>query len=113
MPVASIQPLPIEPSREILMSGMSMSLDEFALGFEPTPVIPLRASLGVGAPARLGVSILKVARRTGRLTAQMGEWLTRTMRQVVDWSAMRRDYSAATDPSSVPRDGRCRGSGRR
>ena len=30
------------------------------------------ASLGAGAPARVGLSVLKAARKTGRMTAQMG-----------------------------------------
>lgn len=48
------------------------------------------ATLGAGVPARVGLSVLKAARRTGRMTAQMGEYLGRTLRQVVDWSALRR-----------------------
>jgi hypothetical protein len=43
------QPLELEPSRTILASGVSMSSNGFALAYEPGPVIPLRASLGVGA----------------------------------------------------------------
>lgn len=62
-------------------------------------------SAGTAAPARLGVSILKAARRTGRLTAQMGEWLARTMRQVVDLPAIRRAIGGAkvTDPGATVR----------
>ena len=51
------------------------------------------ASLGAGAPARVGLSVLKAARKTGRMTAQMGEWLGRSLREVVDWSALRRAVS--------------------
>lgn len=47
------------------------------------------ASFGAAAPARVGLSVLKAARRTGRISAQMGQWLTRTLRQVVDVSALR------------------------
>ena len=53
-------------------------------------------SVGAAAPARVGVSVLKAARRTGRITAQMGEWLTRTMRQVVDVPALRSALSNAS-----------------
>jgi hypothetical protein len=48
------------------------------------------ATLGTAVPARVGLSVLKAARRTGRMTAQMGEYLGRTLREVVDWSALRR-----------------------
>jgi hypothetical protein len=48
------------------------------------------ASLGTGAPARIGVSVIKAARKTGRLSAQMGEWIGRSVRDVVDWSALKR-----------------------
>ena len=64
-------------------------------------------SLGAGAPARVGVSVLKAARRTGRITAQMGAWLGRTLRQVVDWSALRRAVSDASITRA--RDRRARG----
>jgi hypothetical protein len=48
------------------------------------------ASLGTGAPARVGLSVVKAARKTGRLSAQMGEWIGRSVRDVVDWSALKR-----------------------
>ncbi|HEY7299712.1 MAG TPA: hypothetical protein VH684_17530 [Xanthobacteraceae bacterium] len=47
------------------------------------------ASLGAGAPARLGLTMAKAARRTGSMTARMGEWLGRSVSEVVDWTAMR------------------------
>jgi hypothetical protein len=43
------QPLQLEPSRTILSSGVSMTRNSFALAYEPGPVVPFRASLGVGA----------------------------------------------------------------
>jgi hypothetical protein len=47
-------------------------------------------TLGTAAPARVGVSVIKAARKTGRLSAQMGEWIGRSVRDVVDWSALKR-----------------------
>jgi hypothetical protein len=63
------------------------------------------ASLGAGAPARLGLSVLKAARKTGRMTAQMGEYLGRTLRQVVDWPALKRAASNVkiTEPATSVR----------
>lgn len=54
------------------------------------------ASLGAGAPARVGVSLVKAARKTGRLSARMAEWIGRSLREVVDWSALRRAAANAT-----------------
>jgi hypothetical protein len=53
------------------------------------------ATLGTGAPARVGLSVVKAARKTGRLSAQMGEWIGRSVRDVVDWSALKRAGAAS------------------
>jgi hypothetical protein len=47
------------------------------------------ASLGAGAPARVGVSMVKAARRTGSMTARMSDWLGRSVYEIVDWTAFR------------------------
>ncbi|MCC6889079.1 MAG: hypothetical protein IT536_11150 [Hyphomicrobiales bacterium] len=62
-------------------------------------------SLGAGMPARVGVSVLKAARKTGRLTAQMGQYLNRTLREIVDWPALRRAVGQAriTEPATTAR----------
>ena len=54
------------------------------------------ATFGAGTPARVGLSVVKAARRTGRVTAQMAQWLGRTLREVVDWSALRRVAGSAS-----------------
>jgi hypothetical protein len=54
------------------------------------------ATLGAGAPARVGLSIAKAARRTGRMTTQMGEWFGRSVREVVDWAAFKRVVGTAS-----------------
>lgn len=43
------QPLGVDPTRAILGGGVSLSTAGFALAYDPSPVVPLRASLGVGA----------------------------------------------------------------
>ena len=53
------------------------------------------ATVGVGAPVRLGLSIAKAARATGRMSAHMAEWVGRSLREVLDWGR-----SGA--PSGVP-----------
>jgi hypothetical protein len=46
------------------------------------------ASLGAGAPARMGLSLVKAARKTGRISARMADSITRSLRSVVDWNAL-------------------------
>jgi hypothetical protein len=55
------------------------------------------ATIGAGAPARLGLSLLKAARKTGRLAAPMAEWMTRALRQTVDTRA----FGAALGKASI------------
>lgn len=44
---------------------------------------------GVATPARVGVSLAKVARKTGRLSANLAETIGRSLRSVVDWPKLR------------------------
>jgi hypothetical protein len=46
------------------------------------------ATLGGGAPARMGLTLVKAARKTGRLAAPMAAWITRSARGVVDTTAL-------------------------
>ena len=66
------------------------------------------ATLGAVAPARVGLSVVKAARRTGRLSARMSEWMSRSVREVVDWSAMKRAFAGASlaEPALVVRAAR-------
>ncbi|WP_127090745.1 hypothetical protein [Aquabacter cavernae] len=52
------------------------------------------ATLGASAPARAGLTLVKVARRTGRLTASLGTDLTRLARESVDFAALRKGAGA-------------------
>lgn len=63
------------------------------------------ASLGVGSPARVGLSVVKAARKTGRLSARLGDWIGRSMRGVVDWSGLRKGLAGAslTEPAVAVR----------
>lgn len=63
------------------------------------------ASLGAGAPARIGLSVVKAARKTGRLGTSMGEAVARSLRGVVDWSGLRRAMARAslTEPALAVR----------
>lgn len=47
------------------------------------------ATSGVTAPARVGVSVAKVARKTGQLSTELAATLGRSLRSVVDWPKLR------------------------
>jgi len=66
------------------------------------------ASLGTGVPARTGLSLVKAARKTGRISARMAESMTYSLRSVVDWSAMRKAFAGAslTEPAVAARAAR-------
>ncbi len=48
------------------------------------------ATLGAGTPARVGLSLVKAAKRTGRLGAKLSEWIGRSLRNAIDWGALSR-----------------------
>jgi hypothetical protein len=48
------------------------------------------ATVGLGAPARVGLSVLKAAGKTGRLGGRLAAWIGRSLREVVDLSAVSR-----------------------
>jgi hypothetical protein len=47
------------------------------------------ATLGAAGPARVGLSMAKVARKTGQLSAELAASISRMMRGVVDWPKLR------------------------
>jgi hypothetical protein len=82
--------------RDAIREGSRMAsgepADEMILGLAGVGLaltVGTYATLGAGAPARVGLSVVKAARKTGRLTAGMVQWIGRTLRDVVDWSALR------------------------
>ena len=54
------------------------------------------ATVGAAAPARIGVTVVKAARKTGRIGGQMAAWINRSLREVVDWSALERALKGAS-----------------
>ncbi|MFN3350850.1 hypothetical protein [Pseudorhodoplanes sp.] len=63
------------------------------------------ASLGTAAPARAGLSLVKAARKTGRISARMAESIGRTLRSVVDGPALKHaiDGASKTNPAATVR----------
>jgi hypothetical protein len=65
--------------------------DELVLGLASVGLVVTAgtyASLGAGTPARVGVSVVKAAGKAGRITGQMAEWFTRSLRDAIDWSKL-------------------------
>jgi len=54
------------------------------------------ATVGVGATARVGLTVVKAARKTGRISSRMAAWIGRSVREIVDWSALRRAIGGAS-----------------
>ena len=66
------------------------------------------ATLGAAAPARVGLSLAKVARKSGQLGTEMAGGIGRMLRGIVDWSALRQSFAKAsiTEPQIAIRAAR-------
>src|SRR5262249_21196029 len=61
------------------------------------------ASLGLGVPARVGLSAMKAARKAGRIADPMASWIGRSLRDTVDWAAMKRASGSLAEPVAAVR----------
>jgi hypothetical protein len=66
------------------------------------------ATIGAAAPVRAGITVVKAARKTGRIGGQLAGWIGRSLREVVDWTALRHAVRGAslTAPSAAVRAAR-------
>jgi hypothetical protein len=66
------------------------------------------ATVGAATPARMGLSLIKSARKTGRISSRMAESVTRSLRSAVDTQALRKVFSTSslTDPALAARAAR-------
>ena len=84
-------------------------VDELVLGLACVGIVITAgtyASFGAAAPARVGLSAIKAARKTGRIGASMADWVGRSLREVIDWSALRRAGGALAEPTVAVRTAR-------
>jgi len=82
------------------------AVDELVLGLAVVGIAVTAgtyASFGAAAPARVGLSVAKAARKAGRLSARMAEWIGRTLREVVDLSALKRAGASIGEPAVAVR----------
>jgi len=89
--------------RDALREGTRLATgqpaDELILGLACTGLAITAgtyATAGAAAPVRLGLSLAKAARATGRMSAHMAEWVGRSLREVLDWGALGRAIGSAT-----------------
>ena len=66
------------------------------------------ATVGAAAPVRVGLTVVKAARKTGRLGGAMAAWINRALREVVDWTALKRAINNASiaEPAAAMRGAR-------
>jgi hypothetical protein len=66
------------------------------------------ATLGAAVPARVGMTVVKAARKTGRIGGQMAAWINRSVREVIDWTSLRSALRGAsiTQPAAAVRAAR-------
>jgi len=66
------------------------------------------ATLGAEAPVRVGLTMAKVARKTGRLSEELAASVGRMLRRVVDWGALKKAIAgvSVTEPQLAVRAAR-------
>jgi len=67
--------------------------DELILGLAAVGLVITAgtyASLGAAVPARVGLTLVKAARRTGKISNQMAAWIGRSVREAIDGPALKR-----------------------
>jgi hypothetical protein len=97
--------------REGVRYARGEQMDELVLGLACVGIAVTAgtyASLGAGAPARVGLSLVKGAGKAGRLSAHLASWVTHSVRGVVDMGAVRRAFAEAsiTQPALAVRAAR-------
>lgn len=90
-----------DAGREGLKLARGEDADELILGLSAVGLAVTAgtyATVGASLPVRVGISLVKVAKRTGRLSAALARSLTRAVRESVDFAAVRR---LAASPGAV------------
>jgi hypothetical protein len=100
-----------DAAREGYRFARGQEADETVLGLAGVGIAVTAATyatLGASTPARVGLSLAKVARKTGRMSAQLAGAIGRSLREVVDTVALRRALATAslTEPALAVRAAR-------
>ena len=84
-------------------------VDELVLGLACVGIVITAgtyATLGAAAPVRIGLSAVKVARKSGRISASMANWMGHSLRDAIDWGALKRARAALLKPAAALRAAR-------
>ena len=82
--------------REMGHSLRGEEVDELILGLACVGLVITAgtyATLGAGTPARVGVSVVKAAGKTGRMSTKMTQALLRPLRETIDMAALKQGLS--------------------
>jgi hypothetical protein len=85
------------------------TVDELVLGLSLAGIAITAgtyATFGAATPVRIGLSAAKAARKTGRIASGMADWISRSLREIIDWSTLKRAGSALTEPAVAVRAAR-------
>jgi hypothetical protein len=85
--------------------------DQFILGLSCVGIAITAgtlATVGIAAPARIGVSVMKAGAKTGRISARLASTVSRSVREIVDTDALRRalTHASITEPAVTIRAAR-------
>jgi hypothetical protein len=97
--------------REGSRLAMGEKVDELVLGLACVGLAITAgtyATVGAAAPARVGLTLAKAARKTGRLGGRLTESIGRMLRGVVDWAALKKAIAgvSVTQPALAIRAAR-------
>jgi len=85
--------------REGSRLAMGEKADELVLGLAAVGLAITAgtyATVGAAAPARVGLTLAKAARKTGRLGGELASSIGRMLRGVVDWAALKKAISGVS-----------------
>jgi hypothetical protein len=97
--------------REGARLAAGQEVDEWILGLACVGLAVTAGTyvtVGLAAPARVGLTVVKAAGKTGRIGGRMAAWISRSLREIVDWSALARAARGAsiTQPAAAVRAAR-------
>ena len=100
-----------DAAREGYRFARGEEMDETVLGLAGVGIAVTAvtyASLGTSTPARVGLTLAKVARKTGVMSRRLAGAIGRSLREVVDAGALRRAFATAslTEPALAVRAAR-------
>jgi len=82
-----------DAAREGTRLAIGQEADELILGLACVGLAVTAgtyATAGMAVPARVGLTVVKAAGKTGRIGGRMAAWITRSLREIVDWGAISR-----------------------